>query len=189
MTARRRSAEQGVVLLVTLILLIGLLVGAVALGRSVGTANRISGNLSFKTAALHSADLAVEAAVSELPAVAARTTPFPDNCAGAASPNGCRYYPTKLAVDAQGVPQNVAWTSLSAITDAQLPGYSARYVVERLCADATLARCLAESALGDDSRTPDPLPPAAPSKIFYRVTVKVDGPRSTQTFTQVVLSY
>ncbi|MEN3363878.1 MAG: hypothetical protein V7606_1152 [Burkholderiales bacterium] len=184
MRSRLHGADNGTVLVVTLVLLVCLLLGAAVLARSVNTANLISGNLSFKTASLHLADVATEKAISDLPNV----TTLYARCVMAPYVAGCRYSPTILDADDTGIPTSVDWTRIQGI-DEQLSGYTARYLIERLCRDTTLDRCLAESEVGNDSKTPDAVPVPGPRKIFYRVTVRVEGPRSTRTFTQVVLSY
>ena len=57
------SSQAGVVLLVTLIVLMGMMIGGAALTRSVDTANIISGNLAFRQSARQAADLGIETAI------------------------------------------------------------------------------------------------------------------------------
>jgi type IV pilus assembly protein PilX len=190
MSARRLNAARGAVLFVTLILIVALMFGALALSRSVETASLISGNLGFKMTALHRADLAVERAVAELPTlVASPDASYPAGCATASSPNGCRYYPVIQPSNSSGAPA-IDWTT---VRGQAVDGYTTKYVVERLCQGsapiADLAnQCAHDASLNRGERGPDAPQFAAPLKLFYRVTVQVEGPRATKTLTQVVLS-
>ncbi|MDR0258613.1 MAG: hypothetical protein LBI76_02315, partial [Comamonas sp.] len=59
-----RRQERGVVMIVALIVLVALILGALALTKSVFTSNLIAGNLSFQKAATNSADVGVENAIA-----------------------------------------------------------------------------------------------------------------------------
>ena len=54
------AAQRGVVLMVSLIILVALTLGGLALVRSVGTANFIAGNLAFQQAATHASQSGIE---------------------------------------------------------------------------------------------------------------------------------
>ena len=55
--------QGGVVLVVALIILVALMLGGIALVRSVGTTNIIAGNLAFQQAATQSGEAGTEAAI------------------------------------------------------------------------------------------------------------------------------
>lgn len=195
MRRQGHHSEHGVILLITLVVLVGLMIGAVALSRSVYTTSIISGNMSFKKAALQSTDVAVERAVADLPAIVASNADshFPSGCETAAYPNGCRYYPTmQEEVDNKGVPKSIDWSKVR--YDEPLAGYRVKYVIDRLCngptpVTDTVNKCLSDSPLSDGSRKPDAPQISGTTGLFYRATIKVEGPRSTESFTQVILSY
>jgi type IV pilus assembly protein PilX len=186
--------ERGVILIITMVVLVGLMIGAVALTRSVYTTSLISGNMSFKKAALQSTDIATERAVADLPAIIAADAEshFPNGCTTAAYPDGCRYYPTMQDTDSNGAPTSIDWSTVRA--DEPLAGYRVRYVLERLCSGPTpvtdtVNKCLSDSPLSDGSRKSGATQPARTTGIFYRATIKVEGPRSTESVTQVILGY
>jgi hypothetical protein len=65
------------------------------------------------------------------------------------------------------------------------------YVIERMCLNpgpAIRANCnLATGAFGADPGTEHYVGLTRPGDAFYRVTVRVEGPRSTVTYAQAVL--
>ena len=61
-----QKKQQGVVMIVALIVLVALILGSLALTKSVFTTNMIAGNLAFQKAATNSTDVGVEDAVAWL---------------------------------------------------------------------------------------------------------------------------
>lgn len=189
---------RGVVLFVVLIVLVAMTIGAAGLMRSVDTSTLVSGNLAFKKAALTVADSAVQMAVAQLPALAAT----PDVAVPAGCDDDCLYYPTMRILDGQGVPTATALqtpapasiTQLAWPAPVELPlaGYTARYVVERLCRNplpvsSIATQCFFTAPPHSGSHTSGTASMFAPTPdVYYRITVRVDGPRGTQSFAQVI---
>lgn len=141
--------QRGVALVTALVVLVGMMLGGIALARSVDTGNLVAGNVAFRQSSLHVADLGVEAAVSRL------QTLMNQKKLDVTSDN---YSPT-YADDVPLPPTANAVTS--AATDS-----TARFLVERLCSPT--------NCLGDPSR-------------YYRVTVKTQGQRDTESWAQAFL--
>lgn len=192
LSAAPASAQRGVVLFFALIVLVAMTLAGIALVRSVDTTNVITGNLAFKQGMAPEADTAVEAAIVALtgppPAVPAIPDPTKDNTAQ-------NYWASKQPDDPEGrgLPQQL----VAAGTGWPFEAYSAttknttRYMIDRLCSAGTDQpddpRCslASEDEKGgsqQDNKTGSEKVP------IYRVTVRVDGPRNTRTYTQTFVS-
>lgn len=194
-----RPRQRGVVLLIALIVLVAMSLAAIGLMRSVDTANVIAGNLGFKRGTTPEASVAVESAAAIL-------------LGGALSPLGTTdasviaqtYFAFIQATDADGIPTilknattfDSTYSAVNAAnkrTDANSLNIT-RYMIERLCnaAGASSASNCAPSApaptgggLANDPNQSGGSP--TPFQPLYRITVRVDGPRNTVSFTQVVI--
>ncbi|MGE0876246.1 MAG: hypothetical protein AB7O31_16415 [Burkholderiales bacterium] len=192
MTAPRNPRRQGgMVLFVSLVVLVAMSLAGVAIMRSVDTGNVISGNLAFKSSILGAADLGVENARTWL-------TTTGQNLATDNEAIG--YYANwgdaSGEFDALGVTTSPHdWSNSTSTTDAQ--GNTVRYVVHRMCSvsgvAANAAQCTMTSGTGstdkssfgsiDYSRTKF----GEGTNVFYRVTVRVDGPRRTVGYVQAMV--
>lgn len=189
-----RPVQQGVALFIVLIVLVAMSIGGVALMRNIETSTLVSGNLAFKMAALHATDVAVEKAITDFPGILAASADanYPSSCATAtAAPNGCRYYATLQGVDTKGVPTAINWNYVQ--STSPLDGYAVQYVIDRLCNGPTpvtdlIGKCVSDAPLGGGSQKVGAPKFTGTTKIFYRVTVRVQGPRSTESFAQVIIS-
>lgn len=180
-------SQRGVVLFIALIVLVAMTLAGIALVRSVDTANVISGNLAFKQGMGPEADTAMETAivaVKGLPLAVPAINPTADNTAQ-------NYYATKQPDDARGVPLAlVAATSgwPFEATNATTKN-TVRYLIDRLCRFAgapVAADCSVASGTPGPGSTPKD-PALAPAVPIYRITVRVDGPHNTQTYTQAFM--
>lgn len=202
MASSRPHRQSGLVLIFTLIALTLLLVGAVALVRSTNTNLFAAGNLALKQDLVNQGERAVPV-VMNLMRAGVLSTPvarFDNSTAN-------NYSAAMLPVDATGIPQillasnadfTAAWQAADIeVTDAagRNQQVRVRYIVDRLCATAG-----DETALGDLCiRARDPVrgggslgPRAADTTsappVVYRLSVRVDGPRGTQSFFQTTFS-
>lgn len=179
--------QRGVVMFVALIVMVAMALAALALVRAVDTTTAVVGNLGFRQASILPANAAVEEAVSAL---------FEKKSIGLeAHDPGQNYFASKLSGDdARGVPALLAKACSSMNVAKVLPedaaGNSVCYVIERMCKDpgvATGTNCdmlPPKVALGTTVGDPSVTLPQIP---FYRLTVRVDGPRNTASFVQVML--
>lgn len=197
--------QRGVVLFIALISLVAMTLAAIALIRSVDTTTMIAGNLAFRQAATISADTGVEQAISWLNANNNATL---NNDSAS---NG--YYATgQDALDLTGnrtssTTDDFDWSTKSKLvtdsvgdpnTDAS--GNEVRYVIHRLCrlpgvhTDPAMGCLLASgtSASGDSMRSlrAEEVGLTGVSTLsgpYYRVTVRVQGPRNTISYVQVII--
>jgi type IV pilus assembly protein PilX len=192
-SAARR--QRGVVLIFSLIVLLILAIGAVALLRSVNSSLLGAGNLAFHRDLVNQAEQAISTVMTEF-----KTNGAPLLGATTADLPAANYVSTALPTNAQGVPvvllsNNNAVFNAVASSANDIPGatpdVTIRYVIDRLCTNtgaASSANC-AQSTGSINSGTVNQntgLP--APSATIYRVSVRVNGPRGTQAFLQTTFT-
>ena len=200
--SRHRSCqrEKGVVLLVALIVLVALMLASVSLVRSVDTANVIAGNLAFKQASVQAADFGIEAAVTALPNIVATTL---DTDATPEKSGTYWYYATRRVEDANGVPTTMAvgpgdpataqpidWSRVP-VADTRA-GNTIRVVIDRLCTGTLpivdpVASCFHEASVDGASQSINKQVFTSVTMVYYRVTVRVTGPRNTVSVVQAIL--
>jgi Tfp pilus assembly protein PilX len=182
------SRQQGVVLFVALIVLIVMTLAGLALLRQMGVGTSIAGNVAFKENATSVADRGTEAARAWLIANEAITAND--------SPVDGYYSSWAGGVDPTGFPW-AAGQARMLVDDQGQTGNSAQIIIQRLCAVAGMsaidpAQTCSDSPVSNagDSKGgggyPSVLPGSAPTP-FYRVTTRVDGPRNTVSYTQVLM--
>ncbi len=200
------AGQRGVVLFVALIVMVAMSLAAIALFRSVDTANLVAGNQAFKQGALNATDLGIATAMdkfdttvvgSPLSSEVATHTSLPANCYLAAT-----FLPTEL--DERGVPKLLLdpATTQTPFLAAFDTTYTAckftnandevvRYIIDRQCDAAVCGlapgnrNCNVISS-STPARTDNNLHTGSESVPLYRVTVRVDGPRRTVSYAQVV---
>lgn len=200
-------AQRGAVLLMTMIILVVLMIAGVALVRSFDTSLLQAGNIAFKRDLVNQGERVVPVVLTafqtgSLSTPAQRANHLP----------GSNYSATMLASNAQGIPQvlladNAGFATVGT-TANDIPvaaqGVSIRYVIDRLCRVTGL-----DSALGEgdcvvaDSGAPSGgtshewqraergaggMAGALPQQVVYRISIRVDGPRNTQTFLQTTFT-
>jgi type IV pilus assembly protein PilX len=199
------SRQQGVVMLFGLLALVIMMIGAVALIRSMNTSLFNAGNLGFKRDLTNQGELATAMVLRAL------------DSAGALSNDATRrghsvannYSATLLANNDQGLPQalisdsvfaTVGSSSNDIVSTAQ--GITVRYVLDRMCASTGLAdpsRCtMAENGVTEATNGSVPHSAehtgsdgeagAVPPVVVYRLSIRVEGPRRTQAFFQTTLT-
>lgn len=207
MLMRHRSSQHGFVMVVSLIVLVILTLAAVGLIRTVSTSSSIAGNLAFEQAAATSADRSIEAAVAWLE----------NNTGQASSPSAVACLAsvgaTVLACD-QGAAgyaatridpgSNQTWAALwTQLTSAgitpvngggDVAGNTTAYLIQRMCTavgDASSTNGCSVSPLSLDmasSRKAGSTAVASSGQAYYRITVRVSGPRNTLSFTQAMVA-
>lgn len=198
-----RGRERGVVLLVALVALTILLVGAVALMRSSTGTLSTAGNLAFKRDLANQGERAVPVAMALL-----RTGALATPAARAAASAQHNYSARALPTGASGIPDilmaddatfRAAWTAPDiTVTDAagRDQRVRVRWVMDRLCADVGDETALGDQCVraGDPVRGGNSIAPRAEDSttvtpVVYRLSVRVDGPRGTQSYFQTTLGY
>lgn len=196
------GAQKGVVLFIALIVLVAMTMAGIALVRSVDTANVIAGNFAFKQGTLQAADIGVEAAVAALPNIVA--TSLENNLTPAATSTNPNYwyYATRRELDSQGVPttkESGAAGTATAINWNNIPvastvaGNSVQIVIDRLCQGPPpvtdiQGKCFADAPAGGGTKKAGAVVFSGTTAVYYRVTVRVSGPRNTVSMVQAILS-
>ena len=190
------KAQSGVVLIIALIVLVAMTLAALALIRSVDTNNLIAGNMAFQQAAAHSADTGIEAAAAWLDSESDTLLEgdIPDSgYASNGSANG-------LSPDAAtNYSWDTYWSKIDSnrvvtATQADPAGNTVSYIIDRLCNNpgtknkidcvvSPSSRVGAGNSAGTGSSQFN-----APISVYYRITVRVAGPRNTVSYVQSVVS-
>ncbi len=173
-----RRRQRGVTILVVLVLLAVMLLGGLAMARMTATRTLASGNTAFREASLMAAEVGLNEAYALL-----RATGFVEN-----SNAGNWYWATPQAQDSAGIP-TVDW---NLAPELAVGSYRVRYVVERLCTVAavtnTLRECLVRQVPQMESNKVGQEQVDPPNARQFRVTVRVLGPKDTQTWTQSLVT-
>jgi Tfp pilus assembly protein PilX len=174
-----RPAQQGVTMLVVLVLLSVMLLGGMALARLTETGTLASGNTAFREASLQASEVGLNTAFVRVR----------DEVADPALPQTSWYWPTMQATDANGIPQ----VDFGAAPEVTVGTYSLRYVAERLCTVTAVTDMLRECLVKQEvdptkSRSGGREALDSPKAIQYRITVRVTGPKDTQIFVQSLIT-
>ena len=197
---RLRHRSRGIVLFVALLVMVALSIAGVALMRSTDAATAVTGNLVLKQAASLAVDRGIERAVHalwEATPLLDRTQHAPlqnfyacvrGTSGGCMTANGVVPKIPDLLLAANGCSASGLASGLIANDDA---GNRSCYVIERMClapGPAIRSNCnLATGALGADPGTEHYIGLIRPGDAYYRVTVRIEGPRNTVTYAQGVL--
>ncbi len=188
-SARR---QQGVVLMISLIMLVAMSLAGVALMRSVDTATAVAGNIAFKEAAVQVADRGTQVAVAWLQNNSTGTTLQNTNTASG-------YFSSRPATEPKWE-QEASWDDAVKV-DGGTPdaaGNSVRYLIHRMCTQPDTAHdgknagvdneCgryyeQTSASSGGSMSVGAPQFLSSPS-VYYRITTRVDGPRNTISIIQ-----
>jgi type IV pilus assembly protein PilX len=189
-----KNHQRGVVLIFSLIVLLILAIGAVAVIRSVDASLLSAGNLAFHRDLVNQAEQAVSSVMTEF-----KTNGPPLGGATTADLPAANYVSTTLATNAQGVPlvllgNNTVFNSVASSANdipGATPDVTIRYVIDRLCTVAGVAsapNCVQSTGLPTGGTANRNTAVAPPSATVYRISVRVDGPRATQAFLQTTFT-
>lgn len=198
--ARFPRGQRGIVLFIALLVMVALAMASVALMRSTDAATTATGNLVLKQAATSAVDRGIERAVNALWEV----TPAPNRTEHLPAQN---YYACVRATAGGCLPANTPVPKIpdllltsNGCADAGLAknlvatddaGNTTCYVVERMClatGPAVRSNCnLATGNFGADAGTEHYTGLVRAGDAYYRVTVRVEGPRNTVSYAQAML--
>jgi Tfp pilus assembly protein PilX len=183
-----------VVLIFALIILVIMMIGAVALLRSMNSSLLSAGNLAFHQDLVNQGEQAVSNVMTEF-----KTGIAPLSGIYTADNVNANYKSTALPTNSQGIPKvllqddtNFATVGLPAndIVNATSQ-VTIRYVIDRLCTvtgEASITNCTQSTGLPTGGTANRNTAVAPPSATVYRLTVRVSGPRSTQAFVQATFT-
>lgn len=197
--------QRGIVLIMALIALVIMSIAAIGLTRTMSSSATLAGNLAFEQAAATSADQAVEAAIvwlennSGQPSSATAST-----CASGGTVLSCDQRARGYAATRTDPSSTQTWSDLwaaliksgfTAVTmGADVAGNQAAFLIQRMCnsaGDASTANGCSQSPMNLDtsgSRKAGVTVPSGSAQAYYRITVRVAGPRNTLTYTQVMVA-
>jgi len=201
------ARERGVILLFALIALVLMLIGTAALVRSGGNSLFAAGNFGFKRDLTNQAERAMAAVLTEVQGTGALATE-----AVRQSSDTARNYSAVLLHNPQGIPTALLGDNLTdpvlgvvgvASNDIVLTdlGVKVRYVVDRMCT-ATGAADASRCTVADDkvpmgasnSELLNPMDGSSAGasgvspQVVYRLSIRVTGPRGTQSFFQTTFT-
>lgn len=211
MSGRGRPRQRGVVLLFSLIALVIMLIAAVALVRSFNSSLFTAGNIAFKRDLQNQSERAVQKAFAAFQGTGSLVLPATRAASQAGSnysaqilPVNAQGIPIALQNDTTFGLVGVATNDITPANEPSLAqqGVEVRYVIDRLCqnggdeASMGPGDCvLAENPVGpgvglknlisaETAGLGGGLKPAGTKGLVYRLSVKVKGPRNTQSFFQ-----
>ena len=187
--SKSRRQQRGAVLLFAMIALVILLIGTVALMRSMNTSLFTAGNFGFKRDLTNQGERAIATVLDLVQTGALGTQTSRENSAKARN-----YSASILPTNGDGIPlallSDAAFAAVGVAGNDISPadmGVTVRYVIDRLC-------IAAGPASPDSCSVPSPPPQGVssgskddaelPVQFIYRVSIRVDGPRRTQSFFQ-----
>jgi type IV pilus assembly protein PilX len=193
--------QQGVVLLIALIVLVAMTLAGIGMMRSIDTGTMVSGNIGFRQAAVATGDGGIEQAITWLTTNAGSLNA--DNSA-------MGYYSTRQdSLDltgnkTEGGVDGVDWggsdptqpVKARTLGTIDSSGNQVFYVIHRLCSipgliNAPTQSCAtsSNSATGStqDAPTYDNQGLLMANRVYYRITSRIVGPKNTISFIQAVI--
>ena len=182
-----RNSQRGTILMVVLVALVAMLIGVVALSRSMDTNQLVAGNLAFRSAAVHSSDGGIQSAVQWLQSTVGTPTLNDSNAA--------RGYFANILEPNWDDP--VLWATCAGCQSTDTSGNTVQWLIHRMCSapgnpngpgvSCSLLTTGAAVAAGG-SYAGDATNFSGSAQNYYRVTVRVVGPRNTSTLVQAFVS-
>jgi type IV pilus assembly protein PilX len=187
-----RRQQEGIILIVAIIAIVAMTFAVYAMLRSTTGNLGIAGNLAFKKNATSASDFGVEQARAWLV-----TPPQTNNTLAADNAAGGYFSTWNDTFD----PFTYSWTVGTNAVEATADdgsGNRVRYVIHRLCkltgsVNLPAQECVRPSSLSGGSVIGTgggvagvSVSPALPAS-YFRITTRVDGPRNTLSYTQVIV--
>ena len=175
--------QQGIVLFVAIIVLLAMTLAGLAMMRQMGVGLSIAGNVAFKENATSVADRGAEFARGWITA----------NQAALNDDRLVEGYHSSWAASVD--PKTFDWAAGSIALAAEAGNVASVYI-ERLCATPNMSSTAPTQVCSDKpvgtgasrggGSYPSVIPPTPPQP-YFRVTTRVDGPRNTRSYTQVLM--
>ena len=208
------ARQHGLSLIVVLVALVVMSFAAVALLRSSDTSTLVSGNLAFQRTALQSGDAGIEAAIEWLESAGGAVLHDDDAANGyfATTADACDLTGTRTPGNAK---DDIDWIgadpgnecSMKArqtLRDGIADGFDVRYVINRVCnaegdPDAVFASdgvtpmtCSRVGGGTSEGSTRSGasygnVPLTGDAQTYYRITVRIAGPRNTVRYVQAAV--
>jgi type IV pilus assembly protein PilX len=199
--------QRGIVLIFALITLVILMIGAVAISRSINSSQFTVGNIGFKRDLSNQGERALQIVMNAVRGNGALAAATSRNTSLASA----NYSATLLPTNAQGIPNALlSDTAFAAVGDPTKDinvsdlNITIRYVIDRLstttgtCSSSTCVMANQTVFGGSSSEwinsqtnsgaANNANPSAVPEQPIFRITVRVKGPRNTLSFFQSTLT-
>lgn len=187
-----RKNQQGVVLIIALIILVAMTMAGIAMVRSVDTGNIISGNLAFKQSSLAAADQGIQKAYEWLNT---------NKTALEASDLSNGYF-SSISGNFTGFGETDWENAKSLDTDAV--GNTVQYVIHRLCTQPNTAYNGKNGSVANECSTSEATSPASNASVgssvqvgaavyntspmvYYRITARAKGPKNATSVVQATV--
>lgn len=173
--------QQGVTLLVALVVLLVMTITGLALVRTSTLGAGVSGSLALKQAATSGADLGLETGLAKLEALSATGTSALDG-------NSVGYF---ASVDPKLPAKSLGWDSAPVAAASDPLGNEVRYLIHRLCRSTGAINAAGQSCVmpqGEGCSGSSESVGSVSSctqRPMYRITAKVTGPRDTESYVQM----
>lgn len=193
--------QRGIALIVTLVMLVIMTLGAIAMVRSMDTTTLIAGNLGLRQSATYSADVGIESAMTWLTTqmstaiqTCGSSTSNVAVCPAGYKSNGGNDRP------AAGQTWGAYFDSLNVFNvnngAEDATGNRVSYFIHRLCEGAGAltaagANCVETPAVttsGGSSKLAGSTAFTSSSQIYYRITVRVRGKKNTVSYVQAIVA-
>jgi uncharacterized membrane protein YgcG len=194
-----------VILFIALIVIVAMALAGLALVRSVDTNVIVAGNIAFKQSATNAGDEGIEAARTWL--LANKSTLSDDQMAPPASAYFSNWQATSDLTGNDSAKTDFDWNSNSLeVTAGDTAGNRVRYVIHRMCADSnktpSSTTCVKVSSTSTGALTSGGEYSGrrgyegggsssgfnlTATTVYYRITVRVDGPRNTTSYVQALM--
>lgn len=161
-----------------LIVLMVLLLGSALVMRSGETVTLMVGNSAMRDAGVRAADLGVNQAFAYVRDLSTEESDAPP-----------RYFAMRQSLDNAGLPATAAWSS---IPSEPIGNHAVQWVVERLCQGVqpvidVLGQCqVSQTEVAGSNRGGWGTPVQSDPVKYFRVTVRVTGPRGSEQFVQTL---
>ncbi|WP_232219845.1 hypothetical protein [Pseudogulbenkiania sp. MAI-1] len=201
-----RQAQRGVSLVITLIAMIAILLIGIAMVRVVDFSGLMTRNLAFRESGIHLSDVGLQYGLSALGSLTTTTLDGANkaNCTANSTTFSNCYYPVDLDTNSDGVPDNLDWSTVDAISVGNSSGYTVKFVIERLCTGSLgttvtdkAGKCQfaipssgGTSTLGGSKKIGSTVFSglSTSNSIYYRVTSRAEGPGSSLSMSQTILT-
>jgi type IV pilus assembly protein PilX len=186
----RRRQQEGMVLIVVLVVLALTFLAGLGVMRAADTGNVMAGNFSFQQAAVQASDRAITDALTVI------ANRVPGGGGNTAAPNQYRTT-TDTTVNALGIPSSITWADVTcadekgtAVTDcgAEAGNYRIQYFVERRCSSDPDLSDIADIRAKCEYEPSDSALSASSIALRYRILIRVRGPRGTESWFEAMVS-
>lgn len=204
------GGQRGAVLFFAIVVLVATTLAGIALTRSVDTGNIIAGNLAFQQAAVNGADAGIERAIAWLEAnnrTLSTVAACPSDqeilwCDILANGYGAAFQDPAASQNWDAFWKNTLVPANQALSlAADSAGNTVSYTIQRLCGLKASPDVLVFGGGGNPCARP-PVDEAGGrskggspsvkvkvlSQVYYRITVRIDGPRNTLSYVQALVA-